>query len=89
MLLGVAGAAPRIAAPPQLPVFIAAVSYEHHLGKVILVELVTPALAAALSTEPPLQKCVESSESVGRLAVDEIVEVSPERLAIERDGASR
>jgi predicted enzyme related to lactoylglutathione lyase len=46
-LLGVAGAAPVIAAPLQLPALVEPASQEHHVGKVIFVELVTPDLAAA------------------------------------------
>ncbi len=45
-LLGVAGAAPLIAAPLQLPALVEPASQEHHVGKVIFVELVTPDLAA-------------------------------------------
>ncbi len=46
MLLGFAGAGPVMAAP-LLPAIIEPASQEHHVGKVILVELVTPDLAAA------------------------------------------
>ncbi len=46
-LLGVAGAAPVMAAPPELPALVEPPSQEHHVGKVIFVELVTPDLAAA------------------------------------------
>lgn len=46
-LLGVAGATPVMAAPPLLPPVVDPASQEHHVGKVILVELVTPDLAAA------------------------------------------
>jgi len=46
-LLGVAGATPIMAAPPLLPPVVDPASQEHHVGKVILVELVTPDLAAA------------------------------------------
>jgi predicted enzyme related to lactoylglutathione lyase len=46
-LLGVAGAAPIMAAPPLLPPVVDPASQERHVGKVILVELVTPDLAAA------------------------------------------
>lgn len=44
---GVAGAAPVMASPLQLPAIIEPASQEHHVGKVIFVELVTPDLAAA------------------------------------------
>jgi len=46
-LLGVASAAPLMAAPLQLPALVEPASQEHHVGKVIFVELVTPDLAAA------------------------------------------
>jgi predicted enzyme related to lactoylglutathione lyase len=46
-LLGVAGAMPAMAAPLRLPALVEPASQEHHVGKVILVELVTPDLAAA------------------------------------------
>jgi hypothetical protein len=46
-LLGVAGTAPVVAAQVQLPAIVEPASQEHHLGKVIFVELVTPDLAAA------------------------------------------
>ena len=47
-LLVVAGAAPAMAASPlQLPALVEPASQEHHVGKVIFVELVTPDLAAA------------------------------------------
>ncbi len=46
-LLGVAGAAPVMAASLQLPALVEPASQEHHVGKVIFVELVTPDLAAA------------------------------------------
>ncbi|HUJ87563.1 MAG TPA: VOC family protein [Burkholderiales bacterium] len=46
-LLGVAGAAPVIAAPLQLPAIVEPASHEHHVGKVVFVELVTPDLAAS------------------------------------------
>ena len=45
-LLGVAGAAPVMAAPLQLPALVEPASQEHHLGKVIFIELVTPDLAS-------------------------------------------
>lgn len=45
--LGVVGAVPIMAAPLQLPAIIEPASQEHHAGKVIFVELVTPDLAAA------------------------------------------
>jgi uncharacterized protein len=46
-LLGVAGAAPAAAAPLELPAIVEPATDEHHVGKVIFVELVTPDLAAA------------------------------------------
>lgn len=46
-LLGVASAAPVMASPLQLPAIVEPASQEHHVGKVIFVELVTPDLAAA------------------------------------------
>ena len=47
-LLVVAGSAPVMAASPlQLPALVEPASQEHHVGKVIFVELVTPDLAAA------------------------------------------
>jgi len=46
-LLVVAAAAPVMAAPLLLPALLAPPSQEHHVGKVIYVELVTPDLAAA------------------------------------------
>jgi len=45
-LLAVAGTAPVMAAPLQLPAIVEPASQEHHVGKVIVVELVTPDLAA-------------------------------------------
>ncbi|MFI5294574.1 MAG: VOC family protein [Thermodesulfovibrionales bacterium] len=47
ILLAVACAVPVIAAPIQLPAIVEPASQEHHVGKVIFVELVTPDLAAA------------------------------------------
>jgi len=47
VLLGVACAVPVMAAPIQLPAIVVPVSQEHHVGKIIFVELVTPDLAAA------------------------------------------
>jgi len=47
MLLGVACAVPVMAAPIQLPAIVEPASQEHHVGKLIFVELVTPDLAAA------------------------------------------
>jgi predicted enzyme related to lactoylglutathione lyase len=41
------GALPVTAAPLQLPAIVQSASHEHHLGKVIFVELVTPDLAVA------------------------------------------
>lgn len=46
-LLAAACVAPAIAAPIQLPPVVEPASNEHHIGKVILVELVTPDIAAA------------------------------------------
>ena len=46
-LLVFAGAAPAMASPLLLPSLVEPASQEHHLGKVIFVELVTPDLAAA------------------------------------------
>ena len=46
-LLGVAGAAPVVASPLELPAIVEPASQEHHVGKVIFVELVTPDLAAS------------------------------------------
>jgi uncharacterized protein len=46
-LAGVAVAPVAIAQPLQLPPVVAAPSQEHHVGKVILVELITPDLASA------------------------------------------
>lgn len=46
-LLGVAGAVPAAASPLELPAIVEPASQEHHIGKVIFVELVTPDLAAA------------------------------------------
>jgi predicted enzyme related to lactoylglutathione lyase len=46
-VLGVVGAVPIMAAPLQLPPIIEPVSQEHHIGKVIFCELVTPNLATA------------------------------------------
>lgn len=45
-VLAIGGASPIIAAPPQLPALVDPLSLEHHMGKVILVELVTPDLVA-------------------------------------------
>jgi uncharacterized protein len=46
-LLGVAGVAPAVAQQFRLPALVEPASQEHHIGKVILVELVTPDIAAA------------------------------------------
>jgi uncharacterized protein len=46
-LCGVAVAPAAVAQPVQLPPVVSAPSQEHHVGKVILVELITPDLAAA------------------------------------------
>src|ERR1039457_4497712 len=45
--LSVASVATIMAAPLQLPAIVEPASQEHHVGKVIFVELVTPDLAAA------------------------------------------
>jgi hypothetical protein len=45
--LAAVSVAPVMAAPPQLPALVEPASQEHHPGKVIFVELVTPDLAAA------------------------------------------
>jgi len=47
VFLGLACAVPVMAAPIQLPAIVEPASQEHHVGKVIFVELVTPDLAAA------------------------------------------
>ncbi len=47
ILLGVACVVPAMAAPIQLPAIVEPASQEHHVGKLIFVELVTPDLAAA------------------------------------------
>ena len=47
LLLSVACAVPVMAAPIQLPAIVEPASQEHHVGKVIFVELVTPDLAVA------------------------------------------
>ncbi len=46
-LLGLANSAPAFAAPPPLPALVEPASHEHHVGKVIFVELVTPDIDAA------------------------------------------
>lgn len=46
-LLFIAGVAPVMASPLQLAALVDPASQEHHVGKVIFVELVTPDLAAA------------------------------------------
>jgi predicted enzyme related to lactoylglutathione lyase len=46
-LLSVAGAAPVLAASLELPPIVEPPSEEHHVGKVVFVELVTPDLAAS------------------------------------------
>ena len=46
-LLAVAGAAPVMALPFQVPALLDPPSQEHHVGKMVFVELVTPDLAAA------------------------------------------
>ncbi len=47
ILLCVAAAMPVVAAPVRLPAIVEPASEEHHVGKLIFVELVTPDLAAA------------------------------------------
>ena len=47
VLLGVAAVAPVMAAPIHLPALVEPPSREHHVGKLIFVELVTPDIAAA------------------------------------------
>ena len=47
LLVGSAAAGAAVAAPLELPVIVEPASNEHHPGKVILLELVTPDLAAA------------------------------------------
>jgi uncharacterized protein len=47
MFLGLTAAASAFAAPLELPALMQPASVEHHVGKVIFVELVTPDLAAA------------------------------------------
>jgi uncharacterized protein len=47
VLVGIAVAPAAVAQPLQLPPIMAAPTQEHHVGKVILVELITPDLAAA------------------------------------------
>jgi len=46
-LLGIMGSAPVMATPPELPALVEPASQEHHVGKVIFVELVTPDLVVA------------------------------------------
>lgn len=46
-LLGVLGIAPVMATPPELPALVEPASQEHHVGKVIFVELVTPDLVVS------------------------------------------
>ena len=45
--LGIAGKAPALAAPPVVPALVEPASQEHHVGKIIFAELVTPDLDAA------------------------------------------
>lgn len=45
--LGIAGAAPALAAPPVVPALVEPASQEHHVGKIVFAELVTPDLDAA------------------------------------------
>ncbi len=47
VFFGIVCAVPVMAAPIQLPAIVEPASQEHHVGKVIFVELVTPDLAAA------------------------------------------
>ena len=47
VFFGLAGAAPAFAAPPALPAITEIATQEHHVGKVVFAELVTPDLAAA------------------------------------------
>ena len=47
LLLGLVCAVPVMAAPIQLPAIVEPASQEHHIGKVIFVELVTPDLTVA------------------------------------------
>ncbi len=47
IVLGVVCAVPVMAAPIQLPAIVEPASQEHHIGKLIFVELVTPDLTAA------------------------------------------
>ena len=47
VLLGVACVVPVMAAPIHLPAIVEPASQEHHVGKLVFVELVTPDLAAA------------------------------------------
>jgi len=47
LLFGLACAVPVMAAPIQLPAIVEPASQEHHVGKNIFVELITPNLAAA------------------------------------------
>ncbi len=46
-LLSVACSVPVMAAPIQLPAIVEPASQEHHIGKVVFIELVTPDLAAS------------------------------------------
>ena len=46
-LLGIAGIFPATAVPLAVPALVTPVSQEHHVGKVVFVELVTPDMAAA------------------------------------------
>jgi uncharacterized protein len=47
IILGIMGAVSSVAAPLQLPALVEPASPEHHAGKIVFVELVTPDLAAA------------------------------------------
>jgi predicted enzyme related to lactoylglutathione lyase len=46
-IIGIAGSPATMATPPQLPVLMEPASQEHHVGKVVFLQLVTPDLAAA------------------------------------------
>src|ERR1700712_5737046 len=46
-LLGLGGMSSAIAAPLQLPPIVSPASQEHHVGKVIFVELITPDINSA------------------------------------------
>ncbi len=46
-IFGIVAAAPALAAPPELPALVEPATSDHHAGKVIFTELVTPDLVAA------------------------------------------